>query len=137
MGDFTGYFPHGADIGVVGCGSTVEEAFVHAAEAMFAIMCDFTPVRLSVPLEVSFIEDDLELALTTWLNLLLSEAHVEGVAPSKFDLRREGDVWSGRAWGEPWNDNLQPGVEVKGATLTGLSVRHDGERWEARCVVDV
>jgi SHS2 domain-containing protein len=29
------------------------------------------------------------------------------------------------------------GTEVKGATLTALSVRHDAQGWQARCVVDV
>ena len=34
------YFEHGADIGIVGRGERIEEAFEHAAAAMFAIMAD-------------------------------------------------------------------------------------------------
>ncbi|MDE2366260.1 MAG: archease, partial [Betaproteobacteria bacterium] len=33
--------------------------------------------------------------------------------------------------------SLERGVEVKGATLTMLSVKQAGAIWEARCVVDV
>jgi SHS2 domain-containing protein len=131
------YFPHGADVGVIGRGATIEEALMHAAEATFAITCDSASIRPAASVTVSFTEDDPEFALPTWLNLLLSEARVAGLALGRFELQREGDVWSGQAWGEPWREGIEPGVEVKGATLTGLSVRHDGERWEARCVVDV
>jgi tRNA nucleotidyltransferase (CCA-adding enzyme) len=31
----------------------------------------------------------------------------------------------------------EPAVEVKGATYTALSVRHEGEDWIAECVIDV
>jgi SHS2 domain-containing protein len=32
---------------------------------------------------------------------------------------------------------MERGTQVKGATLTALSVRQQGEGWEARCVVDL
>jgi hypothetical protein len=34
------YFDHDADTGVIGRGATLQEAFEHAAEATFALMCD-------------------------------------------------------------------------------------------------
>jgi protein archease len=62
--------------------------------------------------------------------------------------RREGKRYSsaalaiirrvrGSAEGEPWRAGLERGVEVKGATLTGLEVKQRDGIWEARCVVDV
>jgi SHS2 domain-containing protein len=39
--------------------------------------------------------------------------------------------------GEPWREAHARGTEVKGATLTALSVRRDEQGWQARCVVDV
>ncbi|MGZ5662035.1 MAG: archease, partial [Usitatibacter sp.] len=50
---------------------------------------------------------------------------------------RAGPRWLGEAWGEPWREGLERGTEVKGATLTMLSVKRAGGLWEARCVVDV
>jgi SHS2 domain-containing protein len=135
--ELAGYFPHGADIGVVGRGATPEEALTNAAGAMFAISCQPDAVRPSVSFSVTFEEDDLEYALVTWLNLLLSEARIRGLALGRFALTRQGSRWAGEAWGEPWSPTIERGTEVKGATLTGLSVRPDDGGWEARCVVDV
>jgi SHS2 domain-containing protein len=132
-----GYFDHDADIGVVGRGATVEAAFEAAAAAMFAVMADPAAVRAEARVAVEFEESDPELALIAWLNSLLAEARSHGLVFSRFRLERQGARWSGEAWGEPWREGIEPGVEVKGATLTMLSLRQEGDEWEARCVVDV
>ena len=132
------YFEHDADVGVVGRGATLEKAFESAAEAMFAVMAD--PRSLtgeSQEAAVSFTEDDVELALARWLNALLGAARERGAVFRRFALTREGSRWSGRAWGEPWREDTERGTEVKGATLTMLSVRQADGAWEARCVIDV
>jgi SHS2 domain-containing protein len=131
------YFDHDADVGVIGRGKTLEDAFVAAARATFAIMTDIAAVRHrdSVPLE--FEEADLELALVRWLNLLLGSARERGLVFGHFWLKREGERWCGGASGEPWRPEHERGVEVKGATLTALAVKQLGAGWEARCVVDV
>lgn len=132
-----GYFDHEADIGVVGRGETVEQAFENAACAMFAIMADVSAQECEQRVSVSFVEEDIELALVTWLNRLLAEARPRGLALGRFALRREGNAWHGEAWGIPWSEIVERGTEVKGATLTMLRVERNGESWEARCVVDV
>jgi len=131
------YFEHGADIGVVGGGASVEEAFAAAAASMFAIMVEPDGVRPLLQVEVDFDEDDLELALVRWLNALLARARERGLVLCAFELRRDGSHWSGLARGEPWRDAHVRGTEVKGATLTALSVRQEPQGWQARCVVDV
>lgn len=131
------YFDHDADVGITGYGSTVEEAFVAAAQAMFTIMANITLVRDTQHIEFSFTESDTELALVTWLNRLLTEAHTHGLALARFELHKMGAQWHAQAWGEPWREDLERGVEVKGATLTMLSVALNNGRWEASCVVDV
>ena len=134
--DFS-YFEHDADIGVIGRGSGVSDAFIAAARAVFALMTDIAAVARREQIEFEFEESDQELALVTWLNLLLAHAHERGLALGGFELERTGAHWRGRGWGEPWRDGLEPGTEVKGATLTMLSVKPAGAGWEARCVVDV
>jgi len=131
------YFEHGADIGVVGRGASLEQAFAAAAAATFAIMVEPESVQPVAACEVAFDEDDLELALARWLNALLAQAREQGLALARFELAREGCHWRGRAWGEPWRDAHRRGTEVKGATLTALAVAPDAGGWQARCVVDV
>jgi SHS2 domain-containing protein len=131
------YFEHDADVGIIGRGPTLERAFESAAEATFAIMVDPRSLRELQEVPISFTEDDTELALAQWLNALLGAAREQGVVFRRFSLAREGPRWSGRAWGEPWREDMERGTEVKGATLTMLSVRQTEGGWEARCVIDV
>lgn len=131
------YFAHDADFGVIGRGERLEDAFVGAACAVFALRARLPDVATRERVEVTFEESDVELALVRWLNLLLAHAAERGLALAAFSLTRRGDRWQGVGWGEPWRPELERGIEVKGATLTMLSVKREGELWEARCVVDV
>jgi SHS2 domain-containing protein len=131
------YFEHGADMGIVGRGASIEEAFEHAASAAFAIMADPAQIKAQASVAVEFEEADMELALVTWLNLLLGQARSRGLIFGRFRLRRDGPRWSGTAEGAPWRADMERGVEVKGATLTGLAVTQRDGIWEARCIVDV
>lgn len=131
------YFEHGADIGVVGRGRTVERAFEGAARAMFAIMAEPADVALDVETEVEFEESDPELALVQWLNALLAAAREKRAVLADFRVERIQDHWHGSARGAHWRPDTERGTEVKGATLTELAVRPTTQGWEARCVVDV
>ncbi|HSO07488.1 MAG TPA: archease [Pelomicrobium sp.] len=131
------YFDHEADIGIVGRGASAERALEAAAAAVFAVMCEPSALRPIDRIDFSFDEDDVEFALVRWINRLLGEARERGLVFGRFRLRRDDGHWHGAAWGEPWNDALVRGVEVKGATLTELSVRETDGRWAARCVIDV
>ncbi|MBA4181033.1 MAG: archease [Anaerolinea sp.] len=135
-GSFT-YFAHDADIGIVGRGPAIESAFEQAARAMFAIMASLEQVRPVEAIEVAFDEADVELALVTWLNLILAETRSRGMVAAAFQVSQQGSRWLGRGSGERWRAGLDRGVEVKGATLTMLSVSERDGVWEARCVVDV
>jgi SHS2 domain-containing protein len=131
------YFEHDADVGIVGRGATIEEAFEAAARATFALMTDLGAVTPVESVSLDFEEADNEIALVRWLNLLLGHARERGIAFGRFWLEKDGVRWRGGASGEPWRAGLERGVEVKGATLTMLAVTRAGKGWEARCVVDV
>ena len=137
MNTDSGYFEHGADVGIFGRGPDPAIAFRLAAKAMFALMTDQARVAASESIAFEFDEPDLELAFVTWLNLLLSHAADRGLALAHFALERSGAHWKGMAWGEPWREGLERGTGVKGATLTMLCVKQEGGTWDARCVVDV
>ncbi len=131
------YFEHGADVGIVGRGAQIEQAFEQAAMAVFALMTTLDALLPRQSVAIEFEEADAELALVTWLNRLLGEARSRALVFCRFRLRRNGAHWSGTAAGEPWRAGLERGVEVKGATLTALAVTQQDGIWEARCVVDV
>jgi len=131
------YFEHDADIGIIGRGATVEQAFEAAAQAVFAIVTNLDTVQPGAALTIEFEEADPELALVTWLNLLLGKSRERGMVFSRFRVQRQGNKWRTEALGEKWHPGLERGVEVKGATLTMLSVKQTGAMWEARCIVDV
>jgi SHS2 domain-containing protein len=131
------YFDHDADVGIIGRGERAEDALVAAAQAVFALTTRLADVRPLERLEIEFEEADAEYALVAWLNLLVARAQERGLALGRFALARVGDRWKGEAWGEPWREGLERGTDVKGATLTMLSVKRGEGGWDARCVVDV
>ena len=131
------YFDHDADVGVIGRGATIEEAFEAAARATFAIMADLEQVRPADSIALDFEEADVEIALVRWLNLLITLAREHRMTFCRFWVEKDGVHWRGGASGEPWRPGLDRGVEVKGATLTMLQVEQGAASWEARCVVDV
>ncbi|CEK11136.1 archease [Legionella hackeliae] len=131
------YFDHDADIGIIGKGLSLEQSFEQAAEAMFALMGDLSKVSPKTELSFEFEENDTELALVTWLNLLLAKAQATHLILCRFKIKREGNQWHGEAQGDVWHDSIERGIDVKGATLTMLSVKQLDKQWESQCVVDV
>jgi SHS2 domain-containing protein len=131
------YFDHEADMGIVGQGETLDAALVSAAESTFALMADLDQIKPTQTVEIAFDEPDPELALIVWVNQLLAESRAEALALGHFTLQHTDNHWRGTGSGEPWRRDLEREVEVKGATLTMLSVRPTKDGWEARCVVDV
>ncbi|MDP1559479.1 MAG: archease [Nitrosomonas sp.] len=131
------YFEHDADIGIIGRGTTVEQAFEAAAQAVFAIITHLDTVQPTTVITIEFEETDLDFALVTWLNQLLGKAREQGMVFSRFHVQHFGSKWHAEALGEKWRAGLEQGTEVKGATLTMLSVKQIGPEWEARCIVDV
>ncbi len=131
------YFDHDADIGIIGRGKTIEESFINAAYTMFSLMSDLSKIFPKENYYFSFNEPDIELALVIWLNSLLGYANAKNIIFSQFKLSRKNDAWLGEASGELWRLNMEHGVDIKGATLTMLSVKKTQNHWEARCIVDV
>lgn len=131
------YFDHDADIGIIGRGETIEKCFIDAAYSMFALMGNLSAIKPHEKFYFNFEESDIELALVTWLNRLLAEANANNVIFSQFHISRQADHWQGEACGEQWREDMERGTDVKGATLTMLSVKKIDNQWEARCVVDV
>lgn len=133
------HFPHQADIGVRGIGTTKEAAFEQAGLALTAVMTEPTSVVPIQEVTIACEAPDDELLLVDWLNALVYEMATRRMLFSRFNVRFSDNSLYATAWGEPIEiARHQPAVEVKGATYTELSVKQDGQgRWIAQCVVDV
>lgn len=133
------HFPHQADIGLAGSGPTLDVVFEQMATAMTGAITDPALVRPVERVAVECEAPDHELLLVEWLNALVFEMATRSMLFGRFEVRIDGCRLTATAWGERISrERHRPAVEIKGATLTGLSVTQgeDGE-WTARCVVDV
>jgi len=125
------------DIGLIGRGGSVEDCFVSVARVMFSLMVDIDNIHQMQIVSFEFEGADLELALLTWLNLLLEKSREHGMMFGDFRLKREGTIWKATVAGEPWRQHKEGGMEVKAIALALLSVKKIDHSWEARCIVGV
>lgn len=133
------HFPHDADIGVRGFGSTPAQAFEQAAQALTAVVTD-AAVQPLMAVEIHCAAPDRELLLPQWLNAIIYEMAVRRMLFGHYAvIIEDGRRLSATAWGEPVDvARHAPACEPKGATLTALKVASDDRGiWSAGCVVDV
>jgi tRNA nucleotidyltransferase (CCA-adding enzyme) len=133
------HFHHVADIGVRGSGRTLAEAFEQAALATTAVIVDPADVGDDLAVEIRVTAEDNELLLIEWLDALVYEMATRKILFRRFRVEIRDHALRATAWGEPIDiARHQPGVEIKGATLTELRVWQDEHAiWHAQCVVDV
>ncbi len=133
------HFPHDADIGVRGNGSSKAQAFEQAALALTAVITDPQTVSASNSVQISCAAPDDELLLVEWLNALIYEMTTRKMLFSRFEVQIDGGHLAATAWGEAIDlDRHDAAVEVKGATCTELKVAESAEGdWLAQCIVDV
>lgn len=132
------YFEHEADIGIIGMGDTLEEAFVGGARALFNIMVDIDRVEPVEKIEVSCSAFNLDELFVEWLNTLLAEADIREMVFSEFAVSLGEGKLHGYACGErlePEKHNVK--TEVKAATYSMLRVEQRGDKFFAECVIDV
>lgn len=134
------HFPHDADIGVRGRGSSLHEAFEQAALALTAVVTDPQKVAPTTAVHMTCEGgEDNELLLVDWLNALVYEMSLRKMLFGRFTVQIDSHGLEATAWGETVEQaRHEPAVEVKGATYTELRVQQDEQGcWLAQCVVDV
>ena len=132
------HFPHAADIGVRGRGSSPAAAFEQAALGLTAVITPPALVRPQETVELRCEAPRLDVLFVDWLNALIFEMTTRSMLFSEFRVRIEGTELTATATGEPVDrQRHEPAVEPKGATFTELRVERDAEGWLAQCVVDV
>ncbi|RMF23437.1 MAG: archease [Deltaproteobacteria bacterium] len=133
------HFDHGADIGVRGIGRTLSEAFEQVGLALTAVVTAPSAVRPEQCVEIECRAQGADMLLVEWLDALVYRMATGRMLFSRFDVEIDGDCLRANVFGEPVDrDRHRPAVEVKGPTLTALSVeRTSAGLWKAQCVVDV
>jgi tRNA nucleotidyltransferase (CCA-adding enzyme) len=133
------HFAHEADVGIRGIGPSKEQAFEQAALALTAVITDPKTIKLEQRVNITCEAADDEMLLVNWLNSLLYEMATRRMLFGRFEIFINRNRLSALAWGEKIDVSRHtPAVEVKGATVTDLSVKKDKQkRWIAQCVVDV
>ncbi len=126
-------------MGVRGVGVSKASAFEQAAMALTAIVTEPSNVESRIQIEVNCEGADDELVFVDWLNALVYEMATRKMLFSHFEVQLRENGLTGQLWGEPVDvQRHHPAVEIKGATLTTLSVtRNEQKQWVAQTVVDV
>lgn len=131
------YFEHQADIGIIGKGKTIEEAFEQAAQAMFNIMVDIKKVKPKEKIIIKADAEQLEQLFIEFLNELLAQKDIKEMVFSKFKVKINKLKVIAEAYGEKLQDKHNLKTEVKAATYSALKVEKDKNNYVVRCIVDV
>ena len=133
------HYDHEADVGVRGVGVSKASAFEQAALALTAVVTDLNEVESTTQIGVDCEGTDAELLFVDWLNALIYEMATRKMLFSRFEVQLRDNGLSGQLWGESVDvQRHHPAVEIKGATLTTLSVsQNEKNQWVAQTVVDV
>lgn len=136
------YFEHQADVGIIGCGATLEEAFIEGAKAMFQVMADIKNIEAKREIKIEAEANDEETLFVEWLNALLSHKDIDDMLFSEFKLKikKEQNTFKlkGTAKGETTDyDKHHLKTEVKAATYSQLKVEILNKQYKVQCVVDV
>jgi len=130
---------HTADIGIVGRGRDMAEAFENTAYGVFSVMADIGKYEPTGQKSIVAIgDDDVEL-LGRFLSSLLVLFDSEGVLPLDFEIT---EISMGRltCWVSvrKIDDSIEwLGPQVKAVTYHQMSVEGKGGHWTAQAILDV
>lgn len=130
------YFEHIADMGIIGKGNSLEEAFSEAAKAMFNIMTDIKKIKKTEKISFKISAKTEKELFIEFLNELLSLSDLKKIMFCEFKIKKELNSLNVTAFGEKLN-NLKLNQEVKAATYSQIEVSKNGKEFIAKTVVDV
>ncbi|MDD2901152.1 MAG: archease [Syntrophales bacterium] len=130
---------HTADLGLRIWGSTPEELFENAGEALTAVLTDRRRLRLRHIEEITVEAPDLEALLVAWLNHLLylydvdaflgREFKVQGLSPQHLKALARGETY------DPQRHESK--TAVKAATYHHLEIANLNGGWQATVILDL
>ena len=135
------YFDHEADVGIVGYGKTLEEAFEQGAQAMLDVICEHQG-QVGRYFFIKLKAQDLEALWISFLNEMLAQMDIQEVFLSSCDVRKiekMGVEYSleGIAQGFPRSVDVTRKSEVKAATYCKVEVVEKPGECRVQCVLDL
>ena len=133
------FFNHTADIGIRVFGATVEEMFVHAAEALFDVLMDPDSIRENLTREVEINGSDREDLLVRWLGELLYLCEAEGYLFREFSIfRLTPTSLKASARGERFDPTRHEfKAEIKAVTYHQVEVSQKDGMWVGKVIFDL
>lgn len=134
------YFEHKADIGIIGLGNSLEEAFQEAAKAMFKVMANINKIEPKKEIKINLESTDKKELFISWLNELLAQRDIKEMLFSKFKVNIEKSenkyILKSKVFGEKINKKHELETEVKAATYSQLDFK-EGKKVRIQCIIDV
>lgn len=136
------YFEHQADVGIIGIGKSLEEAFQEGARAMFQVMAEIKNIKSKKEIKIKCTAVDESSLFVEWLNELLAKKDTMDMMFSEFKVKivhsKGKYILEGVAKGEKLDQKKHHlKTEVKAATYSQLKVGREGNKYKVECVVDV
>lgn len=133
------YVEHTADLGFEAWGASLEAMFVHAAEALMAVLVDPGTVEPASERPVEIKASGLESLLVSWLNELLYVFDAEQWIFARFEINSADDKrLDAMTWGEPLDPRRHSiKTTIKAATYHRLSIKNRDGLWRCRVFVDL
>jgi SHS2 domain-containing protein len=128
---------HTADIGVKAYGSTLNEAFCHAAQAMFDIITDNSKIDAVGEYLIDLSAEDNEQLLVDFLSELLFLNTANNLVFGLFKVQIKNNHLSAHIFGEEFDlSKHKIGLEIKAVTYHMLEVKQ-GENCFVQVLFDI
>ena len=133
------FIEHTADVGVLAHGSTLAEAFAHAAEGMFSVMVNLNGVREEEERSMAVEAHDWPSLLVAWLSELIYFSDVDGLVFKRFEIRQmQPYSLRASAYGEKIDrQRHELGAGVKAITRHMLEVDEDENGYRVQVLLDI
>ncbi|MEK6967393.1 MAG: archease [Nanoarchaeota archaeon] len=135
------FVEHTADAEFYAYGSTLEEAFAHAAYAVASIMVDYKNVKSQITKKVKFRGKDKEALLYNFIEEIIFMLDAEDFVLHKIqylEITKDADGFSLEA--ELHGDlvtNYQAEKAIKAATYNSMEIKQENGKWIVHMVVDI
>lgn len=131
---------HTSEAGIIARGATLAEAFVSAAEGMYALMLDLGAVREREEREVMLTGASQKDLLVDWLLELIFLTETEDLVFRRFQIDELSETsLRGRAWGERFDRerHRSENVVVKAVTRHLLEISRENAGYRVQVLFDI
>lgn len=130
---------HTGEIGVLGQGTTLAQAFGQAAKAMFSFMVDLDTVQEREARQVEAEGHSREALLVAWINELIYLFDVEGLVFKRFHIGNMDDTHlNALCYGEKLDiERHKFTIVPKAATYHLLEVQEVAVGWRVQLILDI